>query len=248
MKILPTPGRPLPKPTLQMSTEQKTNPVSSEKVRSDSAASVRGKSRIVAVSLLLVITLVSGSVHAYLDGRFVDQELAGRRAEAITALPTSFGDWTMISEEQLDGAASELLRPHGSIVRNYRNSESGATVKFAMILGPRGPVAVHTPEICYRSTGNAPSGARRATEIKTEQHTHQAWTLEFKDKQSGEASLHVLYAWSDGGAFAAAEQPRFWMVENLYKIQLASPSLGDGTNHGLQFLNDFMPLLEKCIL
>lgn len=246
MKILPT--RPKPKPTLQMSTEQTSNEVSGESLSSDQSTSPRIQTRMVVVALLLLTTLVSGSVHAYLDGRFVNEELAERRADAIAALPTSFGAWKMVSEEQLDETAADLLRPHGSIVRNYRNSETGATVKFAMILGPRGPIAVHTPEICYRSSGNTPSGARRVTEIKTDQQTHQAWSLEFKDRQSGEASLHVLYAWSDGGAFVAAEQPRFWMVDNLYKIQLASPSLGDDANHGLQFLRDFMPHLEKSIL
>jgi hypothetical protein len=71
--------------------------------------------------------------------------------------------------------------------------------------------------------------------------------LIFTSNDVEKSKLHVTYGWSDGGPWLAAENPRFWRTDYLYKIQTAS-GLGKGnvaaTN---RFLQDFLPEIRKIM-
>ncbi|PAY16621.1 hypothetical protein CKO51_25960 [Rhodopirellula sp. SM50] len=205
------------------------------------------QSRRVIVASLLALTLLSGVVHGYLDGRWTTQTSRSDQATLLNQLPTAIGPWTMLDEQQLPESTQRLLRCYGSVVRVYQHTETGVMVNFAIMYGPRGPIAVHTPEVCYSSVGTNQTRPRRMETFETKENRHHVWSVEFSRDDEPEASLAVYYGWSDGGAFVAADSPRFWLTDDLYKIQLAGPVTGSAIDPCHSFLEAFLPHLEKLV-
>lgn len=205
------------------------------------------QSRRVIVASLLGLTLLSGVVHGYLDGRWTTRESRSDQGALLAELPKSFGAWNVLDEQELQEGAQQLLRCYGSVVRVYQHQETGVMVNVAVIYGPRGPIAVHTPEVCYNSVGTKQTRPRRAETFQTNDKRHQFWSVEFSRDDEPDASLAVYYGWSDGGAFVAAESPRFWLTDDLYKLQLAGPVTGSAFDPCHSFLEALLPHLEQHI-
>ena len=205
------------------------------------------QSRRFVIAALLALTLLSGVVHGYLDGRWTTQASRSEQGELLSQIPSKLGDWTLMDEQDLPESAQRLLRCYGSVVRVYQHTESGAMVNVAVMYGPRGPIAVHTPEICYSSVGTKQTRPRKIETITTDKNRHQVWSVEFSRDDQPDASLAVYYGWSDGGAFVAADSPRFWLTDDLYKVQLAGPVTGSAIDPCQSFLDSFMPHLEKFV-
>ena len=72
------------------------------------------------------------------------------------------------------------------------------------------------------------------------------WSVKFSRDENPEPSIEVWYAWSDGAEWQASKYPRFWLTENLYKVQVSGP-VGDGksANPCKKFLTCFLPQLER---
>ncbi|MFG0254566.1 MAG: exosortase-associated EpsI family protein, partial [Rhodopirellula sp. JB053] len=129
-----------------------------------------GSARIAATAILAVLTLMSGIVHGYLDGRWATNDDSTAKGSRLSDLPTQLGDWKLVETTELDDGAADLLRCYGSIVREYQNELTGAKVNVAILFGPRGPIAVHTPEVCYSSIGTKQVGEREAESISSDAH------------------------------------------------------------------------------
>lgn len=201
-----------------------------------------------AIAMIATLTISSGLLHGYLDNRWEvgpDLQAIGRR---LPALPEQCGPWTSVSDQELDPSAQELLRCEGYLVRDYWKPETGERVSVAVLFGPRGPIAVHTPEVCYRSAGTEPIGERTAETINTEGVEDELWHIQFGRPNSPDPTLDVWYAWSDGGPWQASEHPRFWLAHHLYKIQLAgSPAAEGGELPCRDFLTSFLPVVRAAI-
>ena len=204
--------------------------------------------RSVALALVLLLTLMSGLVHGYLDSRWT----IGNNIEALAArlsnLPEQVGPWSLVSDEEMAPSALKLLRCYGYSNRQYWNPDTGDRVNVAVLFGPRGPIAVHTPEICYSSAGAEPIGGRVMETITSDRQDDQFWHVQFGRGDESVADLDVWYAWSDGGPWHAGEYPRFWLTDRLYKIQLAGFPSADGSESPCRdFLKHFLPAVRAAI-
>ena len=203
-------------------------------------------SRSIPIAVLIGLTLLSGVVHGYLDGRWSQPADLKAQGSLLEQLPDSFGDWQLVDALSLDESAAELLRCYGSANRIYRHRDKDITINVAIMFGPRGPIAVHTPEVCYDGAGAEQIRDRLLERIATVDNRHELWSVVFS-RLSGEPDFEVWFAWSDGGKWQAAKHPRFWMTESLYKIQLSGP-VGQGSEQPCrEFLEAFLPELEKFI-
>ena len=196
---------------------------------------------------MIGLTLLSAVVHGSLDGRWsAATDLKAQGAE-LASLPDKCGDWEVVSKPELDQGAMDMLRCFGADQRVYRNEKTDALVNVAIFFGPRGPIAVHTPEVCYDSVGTEQKRERRVETVSTATRQHELWSVEFASKDNPTDQFEVWYAWSDGDNFDASKHPRFWMTDNLYKIQLSGP-VAEGTNQPIQdFLKHFLAQLETKI-
>ena len=93
---------------------------------------------------------------------------------------------------------------------------------LAVIVGPPGPISVHTPEICYSGAEYTQIGERQAVFLGDGGAKQSAWLTQFP-RTTSRGMACVYYAWSDGGNWKAADQPRVSFAGRplLYKFQLA---------------------------
>lgn len=204
-------------------------------------------SRRNAIAALLVLTLLSGVVHGVLDGRWSAEQDKVAVGDQLSELPEALGDWVLVEDGELDEVALRLLRCYGSFRNVYRHTPTKTLVNVAVIYGPRGPTAVHRPEICYSSEGTEQTRDRLIETIETKDGVNQFWSVQFADKEDPNAKFEVWYGFSSGAEWMAAEYPRFWLTDDLYKIQLSGPSTEASFNPCKSLLTALLPHLEKHI-
>lgn len=201
-----------------------------------------------ALATVLSMTVMSGLVHGYLDARWTTERDVQESAANLLQLPEKVGPWVLASDLELPSAAQRVLRCYGYLNREYWNPDTGQRVVVAVLFGPRGPIAVHTPEICYSSAGTQPIGNRVAETIETDGQSDQLWRIQLGRGDDPSPVLDVWYAWSEGGPWYAGEYPRLWMTDRLYKIQLAgAPSVNGSAPPCRDFLTHFLPIVRKAI-
>lgn len=203
-------------------------------------------SRRPVIVAVIVLTLLSGIVHGMLDGRWAGRDQKIEAGDRLRELPHVLGDWEMSGESELDEAAAQILRPYGTIVRHYRHKPTDVEVNVALLYGRRGPIAVHRPEICYSSIGTKQTRSRKAEVINTDDNSHSLWSVEFVRDNDLE-KFEVWYGWSTGGEFVAADAPRFWLTEDLYKIQLSGPVSEAGFDPCESFVKELLPQIEQLV-
>ena len=142
---------------------------------------------------------------------------------------------------------AEMLQCAGYVNRRYVNQQTGQTVNLAIIVGPPGPTAVHTPEICFSSRAYDVQGDRQKIVLESSPTVrHTFWSVDFSTKNPLADGLRVYYAWNRGDAWEASASPRyeFAAAPMLYKLQLAGPighSKSDqGSDPGREFLEDLL--------
>lgn len=216
---------------------------------------MRWRSRLAFVALL-VITGISGAVAGIAGNRWgvpVDLAAAGER---IGDFPDEIGDWQVERAAEFEGPVREVLQCSGSTTRSYRHRQTGDIVNVALQVGPPGPTAVHTPDVCFASQAYAPQGRPKPMRLdRSRDASDTFWEQTFQAKNLDGEMLNVAYAWSDGEEWIAAERPRFEFAGRslLYKLQVVAHSgAGEGKEEARrrlrQFLETLLPLLDADVL
>jgi len=210
-----------------------------------------------AIVLLLGLTLVSGIIHGRMTDRWGVPQTSLDAAEKLGLFSEDkqFGDWKCESSNRMSDHVVEMLACAEHIDRTYVNQRTGETVNVAVLLGPPGPISVHTPEVCYSSRAYDSRDERQRVTIKTTDGTeHTFWALTFRSNRLDADILRVYYAWTAGGPWASPKEPR-WSFSNcpyIYKIQLASHlPLGSDVQTDdpcRRFLQDFVPALKSHLI
>jgi Protein of unknown function (DUF3485) len=180
------------------------------------------------IGLMIVgvgITIATGLVHGRLTQRWGPPPDLQAAARGLQEFPKQIGDWQMVSEEPLTEPVVRMLNCAGSVNRRYVNRQSGQTVSIAVIVGPPGPTAVHTPEICYSSRAYEIQDPRKSVTVSDGNgQMHSFWSLGFRSNNSSIDRLQVYYGWRANGAWTASQSPRIEFAGErlLYKLQLAA--------------------------
>ena len=200
------------------------------------------------------LTLASGLIHGRMTQRWKHSKASDSAAQRLAELPDTFGKWQGQSLEELDQETVDMLQCAGYVVRVYVNEETGAAIKMALLLGPAGPISVHTPEICFSGRNYLILEKRKRVQIP-EDSKDEFWGLTFQSKGLGATQLRVYYAWTTGGTWAAPDRhPRYKFAGRpyLYKIQLAGslPPGADATTDDpcREFLRDFVPVARPYLV
>jgi hypothetical protein len=178
-----------------------------------------------------------------------------RVAERLREFPTDIGPWHMRESEPLSTDAAVMLECVGYVGRQYENRETGEVVAAAVLLGPAGPISVHTPEVCYSSRDYTFQQPR--TRIKlgpSENPQDELWSTTLQSTRLDASYLRVYYGWSTGGPWSAPADGRFAFAGKryLYKIQVAGvlPSMGDesASDPALSFLKASLPVVKQLLV
>jgi hypothetical protein len=208
------------------------------------------------VAVLIAVTIASGAIAGVLGNRWgapVDLAEAGAR---IDRFPDRIGEWEVQSAAPFDEPVREMLECTGSTDRRYRHRQTGAVIDVALQVGPPGPTAVHTPDVCFSSQAYTVQGPRKQMRLDGSAAAADTfWEQSFQAKSLEGERLEVVYAWNDGGRWTAAERPRYQYAGRplLYKMMVVARSDSgeereERRGRCRQFLEALLPLLDSTVL
>lgn len=208
---------------------------------------------LIGLYLSTVIIAVSGVFHGWLTNRWSEPAQLDVAGAELVAMPEQVGEWKLLGSHEVSPGVVNLLQCAGYIHRTYENEQTGERVNIAVFLGPPGPIAVHTPEVCYPSQDFEPIGSRERVTIGDSENSDQArdqfWRSTFRSNSLDAETLRVFYGWSDGGPWRADESPRISHAAktHLYKLQLTAtlPQDQERSDVGERFLAAFLPVVNQ---
>jgi hypothetical protein len=210
---------------------------------------------IFGVLILLTATVLGAVVQGRLTHRWGKPAESERLAARLQELPAEIGPWHARGSQPLGTTAEAMLECAGYVGRQYENSETAEVVTLAVLLGPAGPISVHTPDVCYSSQDY---DIRRSPEQTKLDHgdgrQNEFWCTTLQSTGLDAHFLRVYFGWSTGGLWSAPADARFAFAGKpyLYKIQVAgvltSPDNPDGSDPALNFLKSSLPVIEKYLV
>ena len=207
---------------------------------------------LIAILLAVGLTAGSGAVVGKMSNRWGPSQDSLAAAKKLEELPEDFGDWKLQSTEKMTDSVVEMLQCSGHISRIYVNKESGERVSVAVIVGPSGPIAVHTPEVCFSSRDHKKIESRKSVSVGD--LDDQFWAMTFESNDVKADLIRVYYGWTPGNHWAATKNPRVSLAScpHLYKIQLVThlPAGTDLTSNDpcKNFLEDFIPVMKDYLI
>ena len=207
------------------------------------------------VILGALLTILSGVLHGHLRNRWGTPSKMLTAAERLRSIPAEFNGWKLQESEALSTDAVSMLECHGYINRVYVHEATGDVVLATLLMGPAGPLSVHTPEICYSSRSFELQSPRELVRVPHPIGSGVGdaafWGLTMRSRDLEARTLRIYYGWSDGARWVAPEQPRFTLAARpyLYKLQVASfiaPHLLDeSTDPCREFMRHFLPAAQQ---
>jgi hypothetical protein len=196
--------------------------------------------------------LASGVASGLFTNRWASPADFGPIQDRMDAVPRALGPWAgrsvLVEQDALDLAG---IKAH--ISRDYRDSRTGRSVRVLLVAGRPGPIAVHTPDVCFRGAGYELTDDPRV--LSAGPAGNQFWGAVFAKKQAAVPSrILVLWAWNAGTGWQAAEpyavRVRYSLDPVLLKLYLvteATPGkagtdlLGDFPDRFLDELTHILP-------
>lgn len=214
-----------------------------------SRGAVVGRAALVVLGLggLVAAAVLEGMI----SNRWGVSEDLKAAAARVDRVPAVFGDWSSV-EVPVDRKVLERAEALSSVSRAYRNEKTGSVISVMVLCGPTGPIASHTPDVCYAGLGYKMNGR----ELKKEIGTASYWSARF-DKGDADPGLEVNWAWGAGGTWVAATTPRLDFTGHafLYKIYASRDlrSAAATRTGGVEpdpvhdFLTEFLPVLRTAL-
>jgi hypothetical protein len=206
---------------------------------------------LVVASAIIVST---GVVHGIWTQRWGRSHTLETRVAKLKDIPRRIDVWEG-RDSDLDRRSIEQAGIAGYLLRHYENRRDGSAVNVLLVCGPPGPIAVHTPEVCYGGIGYEPSAPRVKSHLKdVGRRDDEVWALDLeKPGLTGQERLHILYAWSADGTWRASEAPRVDFAGSpalckIYVIRKATEAGATGQDDACaRFLQVFLPELRKSL-
>ena len=169
-------------------------------------------------ALLVVFNGVFHGIHTDRWSRSVDVEAAATRCKS---LPLRIGDWTGEDANPLSDTEIKRAEIAGYVRRQYTHSKRGP-IHILLLCGRPGPISAHTPEICFSGAGYEIIGERQKHRAiaSNDDPSGEFWTVRFRSSNPQAPPIRAFWAWSDGGAWRAAENPRWSYARSGYLYKL----------------------------
>jgi hypothetical protein len=202
--------------------------------------------------LAVGITIAAAAYQGRLTNRWGSSQGTESALALLDSLPEDYGPWHLEERTKLSAEEIKILQCAGHLQGRYVNKDSGETVLVSTLLGPPGPTSVHRPEICFSAVNFPQETDRKRVDLGSGEAPSSAWMVQFRDtKNIAGGVVRAYYAWSDGGTWQAADEPRITYGGRpfLYKVQVVAQlpeSAAAETNDAAKsFLSEFMPRFEQ---
>lgn len=207
----------------------------------------------VGLGVILLLTAYSGYLHGSYSNRWGPPADMQKAVERFNLIPKAFGDWRLEKPHELEKDVVDMLQCEGSLYATYVNQTTGDAVVAFVILGPPGPTAVHTPEVCYSVRDTKILEDR--TKVEFPETGDEFWALTLQSKGINREFIRVYYAWAFENNWTAPEWNPRWDYGGkpwLFKMQLAThaPPDTEFAKHDpcKEFLKALLPELDPTLL
>jgi hypothetical protein len=200
------------------------------------------------VAIGLVVTIATGAVSGHLSQRWGPAPDLIAAGDQLKTMPEQFGNWQLVEEDTMEESVVRMLSCSGYVNRKYVDRNSGEDVDVAIMVGPSGPISVHTPEICFSSRDYTLESDRQRVELTdADERLHTVWSSTFRSNGALGAKLRVYYAWLPDDIWTAADSPRFTFAGRplLFKLQAAAPIMPGKSNDSRDPVRRFLQDLLK---
>ena len=193
----------------------------------------------------LAILVSSGIVHRSWTNNWSDAGELKAAADKLDGIAMSLGDW-----EGTPSVMDERAQAQAGIKKYvqcaYKNRRTNRVITVLLVCGRPGPIAVHTPEICY-----AASGYRPMTETVHQELDYgagepaQFWTAKFRKDGATSDFLRIFWTWCAQDKWEAPENPRLAFAPHkaLYKLYVIRHLPKDEESPDDDECQKFIPLL-----
>jgi hypothetical protein len=205
---------------------------------------------ILSVSALALL-VSSGLVHGLWTDRWSDQLDLEPAARALESLPRDIGNW---HGEELTMEKDPRSGLVGMMARCYTHKNTGKAVTLFLACGRPGPVATHTPDVCYQCQGyvEAENPRRYQLPSTSAQAPPEFWTARYvKQRNDGQVHLRIYWGWLAAGAWQAAENPRLAfagerLLHKMYVLRETASAEAPGEREPcIDFIQDLLPELQQ---
>jgi hypothetical protein len=202
-----------------------------------------------------VLVFGTGVIPGMWQGRWAPSRQLEEATARLRVIPLTVGGWEG-KDLTLEPEVWSATNAAGYVYRTYVNRGSGAEVILFIECGRPGPVAVHTPDVCYKGNGYEVVGGRGkyAVAAAAPGQPHELWVAKLqKEDPAGPRRLRIFWAWSVEGAWQAPDNPRLTFARHpaLYKLyvvhKLARPDEPLEGDPAGEFLKLLMPELQKYL-
>jgi hypothetical protein len=131
----------------------------------------------------------------------------------------------------------------------YQHQQSGKKVTVFLGCGRQGPVSVHTPDVCYATSGFVVESKTRESFGATEGGKGEMFTARFKKTRAGEHTLlRIYWTWFANGEWTVSENPRFHFHQNvLHKLYVLHEMETPTDAPDPDVCQDFLPRLTRVL-
>lgn len=172
--------------------------------------------RWILASLAAVAVVATGWVHGNWTDRWATDEKVIEASKLLTQIPMQIGDWEGSEIDVKPGQAGPGVT--GCIQRTYLNRRTGVSVVIALVNGRPGPVATHTPEVCYGASGYL-VGQKQEAKLGEGENVPTFWTSDaIKSKVTEETRLRLFWAWNGGDTWVASPDARQQFSRGQYPV------------------------------
>lgn len=213
------------------------------------------------LALAIGLVLGTGAVRGLWTNRWSASQDVHRAVARLALVPNKVGPWEGI-DQPFDLKEVRAAGIEGAASRRYTNAETGQVVDLLIVCGTPGPIAVHTPDVCYGGSGYAVL-SEDVRNIEPGGHEFRRLRMTKPDAVVPEY-LDVNYAWSSADGHWQAPSPdrsRFVFaggrfLDKLYAIRSVPPAeaagdrpddQGETPDPALEFLKALLPALKGTV-
>ena len=205
---------------------------------------------ILTTLVVLGMTLIPGVLDGQRRFRWgTDSELIDL-ASRLDDFPKQIGEWRCAADELISKSSSSQLQPITYINRVYVSDASQMQASVFILLGPTGPTAVHTPDICFSSRDFSILQKRQVVSVDPANSSpSKCFETRFQSRDASGSYLSSCYAWTIDGNWQAPENPRYFFSGSrfLCKIQVVVRYPDLESMEDDKILDQFLAEIEKTL-
>jgi hypothetical protein len=202
-------------------------------------------------AVLVVAAVVQGSWTNRWGVSTALEDAVGR----LERIPLDVGGWR---GQPFEVDPEQMASAHvaGYAARRYESPSRMQSVTAVVLCGRTGPLAVHTPDICYQGAGYEAEGPPGRFSFRPSGADDEAEFRVMTFRKEGEqlGQLRLFWTWSGGDHWLAPTNPRWTFARHpiLYKLYVLREKRSDDRGPltddvCVKFLRLFLPELDRAL-